>query len=518
METIALYLFRSVVWLTGFTVIYFLFLRNERFFMINRIFLLSGIIASLLFPLLTISYAIEVSAPQNVQSGTAEALSVIPLNEGWFPGSNTVLITLYVIGAVVVTFLFGYKSRAVIKSIKKAEVISSRPVKILRTDDYTSSFSFFSWVFVNPSVSDTEAREIVNHEMVHVSQKHWADLLLGELLCILQWFNPLSWVYIHYIRQNHEFLADEGALQRSPDPALYRAALLNQVIGLPVFSVSNSFNYSQTKKRFKMMKNIATSPYRKLRILMILPVMAAILVAFAKPEYKFTQGNGVQSAITSAVGDQDQNTVKGVVVQKDGKPLEGAVVLVKASTIGTGTDSKGAFTLSNIPSDATLVVSFVGFKTKVVKPVFKSSMKIEMVRDTIEYKGGGTPPPPPPPADNKKVTAAGGGQKVVKGVYMAIEELPQFPGGEEALIKWIGDNVKYPGEAVKNSITGKVFVDFIIGTDGKISNVKVTESIHPLLDAEAVRVISRMPAWKPGTQSGKPVDVYMKIPIDFKLN
>jgi len=253
METIALYLLKSVAWTAGFSAVYYLFLRNERFFLINRIYLISGIIASVFLPLLSISYSVEIPAPLDVQAGSPEVFSVLQTQESWFPGINSVLITLYITGAFVVTFLFALKSRAVIKSIKKAEVISASPVKILRTDEITSSFSFFSWIVVNPSVSDIEASEIVNHEMVHIRQRHWADLVLGELLCILQWFNPLSWIYIHFIRQNHEFLADEGALQRSNDPAVYRAALLNQVIGLPVFSLSNSFNYSLTKKRFKMM-------------------------------------------------------------------------------------------------------------------------------------------------------------------------------------------------------------------------------------------------------------------------
>jgi TonB family protein len=510
MDTISLYILKSVVWISGFAAVYYLFLRNERFFRINRIFLISGIIASLLFPLLTISYQVEINAPQDIQPGSAEALAVIPTDESWISDINTVLITLYIIGAAVVTFMFAFRSRAVLKSIRTAEVISSTPVKVLRTDNCASSFSFFSWVFVNPSASDVETREIVNHEMVHINQKHWADLLLGEMFCVLQWFNPLSWLYIHFIRQNHEFLADEGALQRSPDPAVYQAALLNQVIGMPVFSLSNSFNYSLTKKRFKMMKNIVTSPYRKMRILLILPVMAAILVAFAKPEYKYNLPAGNPAVVFKAPG-----VVKGIVVQKDGEPLPGAVILVKSTTIGTGTDSKGAFTLTNVPSDASLIVSFVGFKSKVVKPDFTSSMKIVMVRDTLTvYSGGSTPPPPPPPPP----PAGSNEQKVKDETFIVIEELPQFPGGNEALMKWIGENVKYPAEAVKNGITGKVFVDFIVGKDGTISNAKIAKSVHPLLDAEAVRVISSMPAWKPGKQSGKAVEVYMKIPIDFKLN
>jgi len=518
METIALYLVKSVVWISGFATIYYLFLRNERFFLINRIFLMSGIIASLLFPLLTISYSVELAAPLDIQTGAPEVISARPA-QGWLiPGFGTILITLYIIGAAVVAYLFASKSRAVLRSIKKAEIISSTPVKILRTSDYTTSFSFFSWVFVNPSISDVETREIVNHEMVHISQKHWVDLILGELLCVLQWFSPLSWLYIHFIRQNHEYLADEGALQRSHDPAVYRATLLNQVMGLPLFSLSNSFNYSLTKKRFKMMKNIVTSPYRKIRVLLILPVIAAILVAFAKPEYKYTFSNGSADNSNPNLFFQDK-VVKGIVLNQGGAPLTGAIVVAKGTTIGTTTDSKGYFTLSKIPADGALVVSYIGFRGKVVKPDYNGTMKITLVRDTVNIGSVQTapppPPPPPPPPTSKQGKTNPTGDKED---YVMVEEMPSFPGGDQALMTWIGAHIKYPAEAVKKGTTGRVLVIFEVTEIGSVSNVKVDKSIDPALDAEAIRVVSSLPEWKPGRQSGKPVGVIMKIPIDFKLN
>jgi TonB family protein len=116
-----------------------------------------------------------------------------------------------------------------------------------------------------------------------------------------------------------------------------------------------------------------------------------------------------------------------------------------------------------------------------------------------------------------EVTGYGSEQKVIKEQYVIVEEMPQFPGGNEAMSKWISSNIKYPGEAIKKNITGKVIVDLIVGKNGKISNAKVSESVNPLLNNEAIRVINSMPDWKPGTQSGNPVEVYIRIPIDFKL-
>jgi TonB family protein len=103
-------------------------------------------------------------------------------------------------------------------------------------------------------------------------------------------------------------------------------------------------------------------------------------------------------------------------------------------------------------------------------------------------------------------------------MFVIVEELPQFPGGgKDAMVAWIIGNLKYPGEAVKGNITGTVLVDFMVSSSGKVKNVVVNKPVNPLLDAEAKRVISSMPDWKPATQAGKAVNVQMMVPVEFKL-
>jgi protein TonB len=85
------------------------------------------------------------------------------------------------------------------------------------------------------------------------------------------------------------------------------------------------------------------------------------------------------------------------------------------------------------------------------------------------------------------------------------------------MISWIAGMVKYPGEAVNEKISGRVFVNFVVSAEGKVKNVKVIKSVHPLLDKEAVRVIGMMPEWKPGRQMGKAVDVAYTVPVEFTL-
>lgn len=103
-------------------------------------------------------------------------------------------------------------------------------------------------------------------------------------------------------------------------------------------------------------------------------------------------------------------------------------------------------------------------------------------------------------------------------VFDVVEVMPQFPGGQIAMMKYIMENMKYPEQAMKEGIQGRVAVRFIVEKDGSISDVRPILSVHPLLNKEAVRVVESMPKWTPGKQNGKPVRVRFNVPVMFKLN
>lgn len=103
-------------------------------------------------------------------------------------------------------------------------------------------------------------------------------------------------------------------------------------------------------------------------------------------------------------------------------------------------------------------------------------------------------------------------------VFDVVEVMPQYPGGPIAMLKYIMENIKYPEQAMKEGIQGRVTVRFIVEKDGSISDVRPVLSVHPLLNKEAVRVVESMPKWSPGKQNGKPVRVRFNVPVMFKLN
>lgn len=118
-----------------------------------------------------------------------------------------------------------------------------------------------------------------------------------------------------------------------------------------------------------------------------------------------------------------------------------------------------------------------------------------------------TPPPPPKPVE----------EEATDEIFVVVEKQPEFPGGTTALMKFLGDNIKYPVIAQENGIQGRVITNFVVERDGSISDVQVVRGQDPSLDKEAVRVIKTMPRWTPGQQRGKPVRVRFTLPVVFRL-
>ncbi|MDR1221532.1 MAG: energy transducer TonB [Tannerella sp.] len=102
-------------------------------------------------------------------------------------------------------------------------------------------------------------------------------------------------------------------------------------------------------------------------------------------------------------------------------------------------------------------------------------------------------------------------------VFITVEKMPEFPGGDAALLKWIGDNMIYPTIAAENGVQGRVACTFTVNTDGSVTDVQIVRPVDPNLDKEALRVLAKLPKFKPGEQRGKPVRVRYSVPVRFRL-
>jgi len=555
MEALALYLIKSTVWLTGFAMVYLLFLRNERFFLLNRIYLVLGIIVSIVFPLFTWHYTVMIANTPTVEVSGLQMIGTVDIPEP-FP-TQAILLYIYLAGALYLLFRVIRQTITVLRVIRKSEILRLSSAKLIRTTEYPASFSFFSFVFVNPSTCDTETNEIVNHEMEHIRQQHWIDLLLFQALLTLQWFNPVSWLYGHFIRQNHEYLADERALQRSSNPGIYRAALLNQMFGGPVISLANSFNYSLNKKRFNMMKQTINSPIRKFKLLLVLPLIAGVFYAFAAPEYKYMQAKENSAPIEDANSGNEKvtinarDTLKGSNMTLNGNfiahdPQDTSMSIPgfkfhSKKIYGTYKNDITTIKADTISIDLATTTSLVFIDGKESSKAEVDKLNPSMIESVSILKGNSAISKYGDKAKNevveitmKKVAYSvknefidvkgkdiGNVQKVntqkENQPYTVVEQMPTFPGGEEALKTFIVTNVKYPAIAREKGIQGKVFIKFVVTNTGSITNAKVVRGVDPSLDQEAIRVVESMPNWKPGMQNGENVVVSYTIPIEFKL-
>jgi protein TonB len=142
----------------------------------------------------------------------------------------------------------------------------------------------------------------------------------------------------------------------------------------------------------------------------------------------------------------------------------------------------------------------------------ETSSYLPTTEELTESVGNGSVPKEIIPVENPEPVVPSENKPFVR-----VEEMPEFPGGWQALLKYISENIKYPSEAQNNNIQGKVILQFVVNSDGSVDRIEVLRSVHPSLDSEAVRVVKTLPRFKPGKQGGIPVPVWYSLPVIFRL-
>lgn len=145
---------------------------------------------------------------------------------------------------------------------------------------------------------------------------------------------------------------------------------------------------------------------------------------------------------------------------------------------------------------------------EVVEEKVETRMEIKSEDDQSQRQTEVYIPPPPPKPKQEEVT---------EEIFVVVEEQPEFPGGNAAMMKFLSDNIRYPVIAQENGISGRVICNFVVERDGSITDVQVVRGVDPSLDREAIRVIQQMPRWKPGKQRGSAVRVRFTLPVVFRL-
>lgn len=509
----------AVLWL-----VYRFLFRNSNRLHFNRFFLLTSMLLALAMPLLGLLSGIEVpqmaTLKQQLFNGimlnevivTPDGQPVLPevtVTTNATPSRFSVwqvIGGIYLVGVGVMTLLFLIKLGRLVVLIIRSPKRKMDGCTAVFTGREQGSFSFFRYAFFPNENVDPD---ILRHEISHIEHHHSWDILFAEVMMILQWFNPFIYLYKKELQSLHEYQADRDVVATGVDKKNYMMLILQQCTAVDFSGMSNNFSLILTKKRIKMITKNEKAKGLWWRLLATLPVLAILLIANTKvtaQDASTKLGNqAVDKPITVEMGQFE-------IFDDDGTPMQLKDTLiysddgsyVKFETSDGFQPESGEpckkLTVTSYDADGTQRNNFFITETErrgdtstyTIEPFTLSVHLFEQMFDL---------------ATSEEDT-----------VYQIVEQMPQYTGGEEAMMKYVAENVKYPQAAKDKNISGRVFVGFVIEKDGSVSNVKVLRGIGGGCDEEAVRVIKGMPKWKPGIQKGKPVRVSYMMPLNFKLS
>ena len=512
----------AILWL-----VYRLLFRNSNRLKFNRYFLLTSMLLALAMPLLGLLSGLEspqmVELKQNLFGGSnlLNEVIVTPDGQPMLPEVTVttstqshfsvwqVLAGIYLIGVAVMTLLFLFKLARLLVLIIRSPKRKMSGCTAVFTGREQGSFSFMRYaIFPNENVDP----DIMRHEMSHIAHHHSWDILFAELMMILQWFNPFIYLYKKELQSLHEYQADRDVVATGVDKKNYMMLILQQCTAVDFSGMSNNFSLILTKKRIKMITKNEKAKGLWWRLLATLPVLAILMIANTKVTAQEQQPEKKQ--INVEIGQFEifddngfpMDLTDTIIYNEDGSYVH--FKTTEAPDPMTG-EMRSKITATSCNADGT--------PNENIKFTINA---IEKHGDTTMY----TVEPFTLDADNFRLsiqTTEDNPVQIIRNnndsIYQIVDEMPQYPGGEAAMMKFVSENVKYPQEAKDKDIAGRVFVSFVVEKDGSVSTVKVMRGIGGGCDEEAVRVISGMPKWKPGIKDGKPVRVSYMMPLVFKL-
>ena len=473
MGILFVYILKSSFCLAVFYLFYRLLLSRETFHRFNRIALLGILLLSCLLPFVEVSVRRPVEMYQTMMTweqwllltdlvGTeTHAVQVQENVLTWIQG----LLLVYLFGILffMLRNIYSLFGLWVLLKSGRREKVSDYVVTVVKAvlivhERDISPFSWMRYIVISQKDLHENGREILTHELPHIRNRHSWDLFAADICIFFQWFNPAAWLLKQELQNIHEYEADETVINEGVDARQYQLLLIKKAVGTRLYSMANSFNHSKLKKRITMMLKEKSSPWARLKYLYVLPVAAIAVTAFARPEVSET----VEEISAVKVNDLTA-IVETKVAESSGQLLP----------------------VQSVPKDS------VNRKSKVAVQQMDELVVVGYAsKDSVKDR---------------------------EPVFNVVEQMPSFPGGMEALMQYLAKNMRYPVEAQKNKVQGRVVVGFIVSKDGDIKKAHILRGVDPELDAEAIRVIESMPRWMPGMQRGKAVAVSYTLPVMFRL-
>lgn len=380
MEPTTIYILKVNLAIAIFYLFYRLLFNRDTFFEIRRFFLLTLLLLSALYPAINLSTWLNEA---NQQALVGYALMIPGINvEPVIPSISweKVLWVAYGAGIVLLLCRMFYRILTVVwlAAHGSRQICLDNSVIVPASD--IAPFSFFGWIFMNPAnYTLKEMQEIITHEKAHIKQGHSIDMLLGEVACVLLWFNPFSWLIRRSIRQNLEFLADKNVIYSGYNRKNYQYHLLRLSYQPAAADLVNNFNVSQLKKRIIMMNKKKTSRLGLIKYALLLPVTVALILS--------GNAEAIARVTKHSMTSQDDKTVSvsGRVVDESNSPIAGALVIVKGTYSGSATDTKGRFSIT-APKGSQLVFSSIGKENKIVNVDAHTNINVILSKENPNKK------------------------------------------------------------------------------------------------------------------------------------
>ena len=463
------YTIKSVIFLSMMYIPYMLMLRKESFFHFNRILLICIMLLSLILPLCDFhSLSIENNPIQHgmIIVGTPTAVIEDGGNATMSEGFNWFAIAFYIyIIGMVATFIWKIVQLAVLYGTIHNCVLWQDEQYGITIYCHAQDIAPFSWlntIVISESDYNNNATEILRHEMGHIEHRHSFDIILANFVQIIQWWNPLAWIIASSLRDVHEYEADDAVLSSGVNIRQYQTLLIRKAVAKTNYAFANSFNHSLLKKRITMMVKKKSNPWKRAKALLLIPVSAITLCAFATP---------------------DLNVLAEKVMETNEKIIRIRKTLAYLQTLRIP------------PYEIAKILAEKKERAKKYAPKIRETIKLNSGEISKDYDV----------------------VDVKNKVFDVVEDMPQFPGGLQALMMYLSKTIHYPKEAEDNGIQGRVVCTFVVEPDGKVSNTMIAMGVDPALDKEAERVVSSMPKWTPGKANGQNVRVKYTLPVTFRL-
>ena len=517
---------------------YRLLMERETMHRLNRIVLLSSIVLSLVLPLCVITLHKTIEVEQMPVIETSE-LVVADLEATSAEESATllhpyILFAIFIIGLVCRLLYIVNSYRHLCRMIKDSEQHSLEDgVTLAVVDLPVAPFSWMHTIVLSRIDYEERNPSILVHERGHILQHHSWDIVFVEALTALQWFNPVVWLLRRDLRTVHEYEADAAVLSSGSDVSQYIQLLMRKAMGTKACILANGINNSTIKKRINMMLLNKSSRYNSLKLLALIPIVGVSLALNAEtvtevvyktdpPQKQVPVKKGKKNSTIKLGGNKD------IKVVEQEKALAAEQLQSYTAELQEAKQNPAIILLNTKPNGEEPMIIVDGKKVtkeelQVLPP--ESIANITVMKKEAAIKSYGEDAKDGVIIVNTKkhqeehdiVVHIYDKESKQPDVLDVCESMPQFPGGAVNLMSYLQQNIRYPKESMEANKQGRVIVQFVIRKDGSITDAHVVKSVDSQLDAEALRVISAMPNWTPGTQNGKPVNVKYTVPITFRL-